>query len=313
MSGNETRLGPGGEFDAIRELLARLGDSAAGVGDDAAILDIPRGDRLVVSTDASVEHRHFRDGWLTPQEIGYRAVTAALSDLAAMAARPVAVLWAVNLPESWRPRLGELAEGARDAARAAGVKIAGGNLAAAGELAIVTTVIGSAFRPLRRQGAKPADRLYVTGRLGGPAMALAALSEGTELEARYRARFARPAARLHESRWLVDRGATAGLDISDGLAGDARHLAAASGVGLRVDLDRIPRIDGADRIVAAKSGEEYELLVAAPELPVAEFEKAFGLPLTEVGEVVAGESVAFLDGGKAIEIGGGHDHLMASS
>jgi thiamine-monophosphate kinase len=313
MSAGETRMGPGAEFDAIRELLARIGDGAAGIGDDAAILDLPRGDKLIVSTDAAVENRHFRAGWLTPEEIGYRAVTAALSDLAAMAARPVAVLWAVNLPESWRSRLGALADGARDAARAAGVKIVGGNLAAAAELSIVTTVIGSAFRPLRREGASVGDRIYVTGKLGGPAMALAALAAGTALEARYRARFARPAARLSESRWLADRGATAGLDISDGLAGDARHLAAASAVGLRIDLDRIPRIDGADRIVAARSGEEYELLVTAPGLPTAEFEKAFGLALTEIGDVVAGDSVAFLDGGTPIEIGGGHDHLMASS
>ncbi len=71
----ETPLGPGKEFDAIRELIARFGDTASGIGDDAAMLDIPRGERLVVSTDASVENRHFRAGWLTPQEIGYRAVT----------------------------------------------------------------------------------------------------------------------------------------------------------------------------------------------------------------------------------------------
>src|SRR4051812_4775885 len=114
MSGKP--LGPGKEFDSIRELVAKLGDTASGIGDDAATLDIPRGEHLVVSTDASVENRHFREGWLTPEEIGYRAVTAALSDLAAMAASPIAVLWAVNLPDRWRQHLPALADGARDAA-----------------------------------------------------------------------------------------------------------------------------------------------------------------------------------------------------
>src|SRR3954464_11451242 len=97
--------------------------SPAGIGDDAAVIDVPRGERLVVSTDASVENRHFREGWLTPEEIGYRAVTAALSDLAPMAAGPIAVLWAINLPDRWREHLPELADGARAAASATKAKI----------------------------------------------------------------------------------------------------------------------------------------------------------------------------------------------
>ena len=83
---NTTALGPGGEFDAIRMLLARWGERAVGIGDDAAMLDVPRGEQLVVSVDSAVENEHFRREWLTPREIGYRAVTAALSDLAAMSA-----------------------------------------------------------------------------------------------------------------------------------------------------------------------------------------------------------------------------------
>jgi thiamine-monophosphate kinase len=305
---NETSLGSGNEFDAIRDLIARLGDAATGIGDDAAVLDIPRGERLVVSTDAAIENRHFRDDWLTSQEIGYRAVTAALSDLAAMAANPVAVLWSVNLPERWRKNLPALADGVRAAGDTAKVKIVGGNLASSEELSITTTVIGSVFAPLRRVGAKPGDRLYVTGRLGGPAMALNALIAGRKPEPSHRERFAKPRARISESRWLADRGATAGLDISDGLAGDALHLAAASKVGLTIHIDRLPLIDGADAMTATRSGEEYELLVTAPTLDVSAFSSRFGLNLTEIGEV-GGGNVSFLDRGRPVDPGSGHDHF----
>jgi thiamine-monophosphate kinase len=307
---SDTRLGPGKEFDAIRELIARLGDTAHGIGDDGAVLDIPRGDRLVVSTDASVENQHFKQGWLTAEEIGYRAVTAALSDLAAMAAHPIAVLWAVNLPARWRSDLPSLTDGARAAASAANAKIVGGNLSASEELSITTTVLGSVFVPLERRGARPGDRLYVTGELGGPAMALAALMARRKTESHHRARFATPVARIFEARWLAEHGATAGLDISDGLAGDARHLAAASGVGLSIHLDRLPLIEGADAMTGAISGEEYELLVAAPSLDTREFAARFGIPLTEIGEA-GGTEVAFLDRGRPVVIGRGHDHLSS--
>ncbi len=302
-------LGPGAEFDAIRELIARLGDVASGIGDDAAILDVPRGDQLLVSTDSSVENRHFRVDWLSPEEIGYRAVTAALSDLAAMAARPLAVLWSVNLPERCRPMLAGLADGARAAASAVGAKIAGGNLSAATELSLTTTVLGTAFRPVRRDGAKPGEKLYITGRLGGPALALVAFSASRRPEPAHRARFAHPAARIAEGRWLNDRGATAGLDVSDGLAGDARHLAAASGVGLVVHLDRLPLVEGADSLTAVQSGEEFELLVTAPSLDCKAFEEDCGLALTEIGEVTSSGNVQFLDRGQAVQVGAGHDHL----
>jgi thiamine-monophosphate kinase len=303
-----TRLGGGKEFDAIRDLIARFNESGSGIGDDAAAFEVPRGDQVVVSVDASVENRHFRPDWLTPEEIGYRAVTAALSDLAAMAAQPIAVLWAVNLPKRWRQYLPALADGALEAAKAADAKIVGGNLTASEELCITTTVIGSAFAPLRRDGAKQGDKVYVTGTLGAPAMALAALSANQVPDPRYKGRFAKPTVRIREGRWLLDNGATSGLDISDGLVGDAAHLAAASGVGLTIHIDRIPAVDGADGATAARSGEEYELLVTAPALDVSEFAAKFGIPLTEIGEV-GGSDIAFLDRGRPVQPGSGHDHF----
>src|SRR5262245_42670453 len=116
-----TPLGGDGEaeFDAIKAMLARWGARAVGIGDDAAVLDAPRGDSLVVSVDTSVEGRHFKREWLSPREIGYRAVAAALSDLAAMAALPVGVLVALGVPRGWRDSLLELADGIGDAVEVA--------------------------------------------------------------------------------------------------------------------------------------------------------------------------------------------------
>ena len=124
-------LGRGREFDAIRALLARWGARAVGIGDDAAIVRVPRGDALLASVDTAIENRHFRDDWLTPREIGYRAVTAALSDLAAMAASPLGILVALALPQRWYSEVSALADGIGDALDAARTVILGGNVAAA--------------------------------------------------------------------------------------------------------------------------------------------------------------------------------------
>ena len=281
-----TPLGPGREFDAIRELLARWGDRARGIGDDAAVLDVPAGEKLVVSTDASVEGEHFRRGWLTSTEIGYRATTAALSDLAAMAASPFGVLVAIALPDGWREELGALADGIGEAAAAAGAPIVGGDITRGTHLAITVTVLGSALQPLMRSGARPGDRIHVTGRLGGPARALAALAGGQAPDPTARERFSHPVPRIREARWLAARGATCAIDISDGLVADAGHLAAASGARIVLELDRVPVVDGADPTGAAASGEEYELLVALPpSVSVHDFEQLFRLPLTAIGEV----------------------------
>ena len=143
---DDTPLGPGAEFDAIREMLARWGDRAVGIGNDAAVLRLPRGDSLVASVDAAVEGQHFRREWLSPREIGYRAVTAALSDLAASAAKPIGVLIALELPAAWRADLSELAEGIGESVDAAQTQIHGGNISAADHLAI----LGQRRRVFRR-------------------------------------------------------------------------------------------------------------------------------------------------------------------
>jgi thiamine-monophosphate kinase len=307
-----TALGPGEEFDLIRELLARWGQRAVGIGDDAAILDVPRGDKLLVSVDSAIEGRHFKCDWLTPREIGYRAVTAALSDLAAMAAHPLGILVALDLPREMRRALSDLADGIGDAVAATSTRILGGNITASDRLGLTTTVLGSAFAPLTRSGLQAGESLYATGRFGGPGAAVAAFVEGRDPAPEQRQRFAHPGARIREALWLADNGATAAIDISDGLAADLEHLARASNVGIDVDLELVPLTAGiVDHIAAAASGEEYELIVGtAVSLDTREFERRFQIPLTCIGHVTpAADGVQFRRGRERVAKPGGYDHF----
>jgi thiamine-monophosphate kinase len=305
---DESALGPGAEFDAIRAMLRRLGPHATGVGDDAAVLSVARGDSVVASVDAFVENRHFRRGWLTPREIGRRAVVAAMSDLAAMAARPIGVLLALVLPSGWRAELEALTDGFSEAVAECGAVVIGGNMSDGNELSITTTVLGGAFAPLARSGGRAGDRVYVTGRLGAPAAALERLYRGED-PGPFRQRFARPQARLAEARWLADHEATAAVDVSDGVVADLRHLAAASSVRIELDARRLPCFAGVSVEAALASGEEYELAVtAAGPFDTAAFSQRFGVPLTEIGRVVAGEPAVDVRGARVAAISG-HDHF----
>jgi len=304
-------LGEGREFDAIRQIIDRLGVRARGVGDDAAVLDVPRGDRLVASVDTSVEDVHFRRAWLTPREIGRRAAVAALSDLAAMGAAPLGVLVALEVPDAWLEALTDVAAGIGDAAEEVGSHVVGGNMARAPTFSITTTVLGHCFAPLRRSAVRPGDRLYVTGRLGGPDLAIDAWHAGRMPDAEARARFAAPVPRLREARWLAAAGATAAIDVSDGLVADLGHLARASGVRIEVDAERVPRHPGADAVRAMRGGEEYEIVVGAPApLDVVAFRARFGVELTEVACAAEGPpGVEVRDAGRRVAPPSGHDHF----
>jgi thiamine-monophosphate kinase len=303
-------LGPGKEFDIVRTLLAEWGKAAQRIGDDAAILEVPPGERLVVSTDTSVEGVHFRRDWLNSFEIGYRATAAALSDLAAMAARPLGILIALTLPESDREEAREIAVGIREGASAVLCPIVGGDLSSGKSLSLTITALGTAARPLTRSGAGVGQRVYVTGRLGGPAAAVRAWKAGKQPGESERARFACPVPRIDAAIGLSERGATSGIDISDGLAADLGHIAAASKVRIELDSERIPRFDGVSAAQAAGSGEEYEVVVTAPEIDTIRFSEEFGLDLTEIGRVVAGPAgVVLLEGGQRISAPQGFDHF----
>ena len=309
-NGRNLDLGPGKEFDLVRILLAEWGKAAQRIGDDAAVIDVPAGERLVVSTDTSVEGVHFSRDWLNSFEIGYRATAASLSDLAAMAARPLGILIALTLPEGNKGEAREIATGIREGASAVLCPIVGGDLSSGKDLSLTITALGSASRPLARSGASVGQRVYVTGRLGGPAAAVRAWRAGKDPTDVDRARFANPVPRIEPAIGLAHRGATSGIDISDGLIADVGHIAAASKVCIEIEADQIPRVSGVTPLEAAGSGEEYEIVVTAPEIDTGQFSEEFGLALTEIGRVVAGSTgIVLMQGGERITAPSGFDHF----
>ena len=294
-------LGPGPEFDRVRAILAALGDRGAPSGDDCALIPIG-GQLLAVSTDISVEGVHFKTEWLSMEEIGWRATASALSDLAAEGADPHGVLVALGCPAgATDAQAATLMKGAGLAAEAAGTQVVGGDLSSAAGWTVGVTVLGTAARPVTRAGGHAGDLLYVTGELGGAKAALDAWLHGRTPAPQARERFAHPVPRIAAGRVLA-RTATAMLDLSDGLAADARHLAAASNCAAEIDLEKVPLGPGVpDARFAAEGGEDYELLVA---LPPDAAPPLLDVKLTEVGRLVAGTGVSFLQRGARVTLQG---------
>jgi len=311
----ETRtlpLAPGAEFDLIRRFVPRAeprrADVPVGVGDDCAVVS---GHGIALSTDMSMEGVHFRRDWLSMREIGYRAAAAALSDLAAVAARPIGVLVSLALPPAdVGDAAVELMKGVREAAELVGAAVLGGDVTRSpGPLAVDVTVVGEAAKPVLRSGAQHGDDVWVTGELGAAAAAVACLLRGEEPSAAARERFARPTPRVREARWLAERGLLHSLvDLSDGLAGDAAHLSAASGAAILLSAEMIPvhpavraavADDEAALRMAVGGGEDYELCFTAPVGAVLghaiDFERELGVPLTCVGRVGGGDGVWWVD------------------
>ena len=319
------RLGAGGEFDLLRAMFARLGAAASGLGDDCALLPIG-GRTLAASIDLSLEGVHFRTDWLSFREIGWRATAAALSDLAAEGAQPIGVLVSLGIPGNRQRVSGnappgnaspavQIMSGVGAATRSVGASVLGGDLVRSSRYLVDVCVLGVAQRPVRRSGARPGDGLWVTGRLGGAGLALAGVRAGRRMAAALRRRFARPMPRIQPGRWLARHGARAMIDLSDGLAGDAGHLAAASGVRVEIDLERLPCWPGVAPLAAASSGEEYELLAALPrrftEREARAFRRVTGLPLTRIGACTAGHGLLITQNGRRITPPHGFDHFPA--
>lgn len=295
----------------IRRFLDRdvIEDDAVrvGPGDDAAVISAPS---VAVSCDISIEDVHFRRDWLRPEEIGYRAAAAALSDMAAMAARPIGILVALAVPTSDKQSTAErVIDGVHEALALTGGTLLGGDLTESpGPLIIDVTTLGSVDDILLRSAAEPGDEVWVTGTLGGAAAAVAAWRAGEEPPATVRAAFARPVPRVREARWLAEHTTLHALiDLSDGLAGDLAHLAAASGVAIVMRANDVPvhpavSHDAADESgalhYAIGGGEDYELCFTAPAGAVGEiaerFEEIFDVELNRVGTVQEGEGVRIL-------------------
>ena len=314
------KLGPGGEFDRIRAIIARLGAAAAELGDDAAAVPVG-GATLAASIDCSVEGVHFRTDWLTFQEIGGRAAAAALSDLAAEGASVIGCLVSVGSPDGAGREPGavgsspvtDIMAGVGHMVASVGGKVLGGDLVRSDKYIVDVCVLGEAKRPVTRGGARVGDGIWVTGVFGGPRAALEALLRGEKPVLAHRARFAHPQPRLAAGQWLAEHGARALIDVSDGLAADLGHIAAASGVAIAVEAERVPLVEGVTPLEALASGEEYELAAALPPefgaKDAARFEADVRGKLTRVGDVRAGAGVAVTLAGRPVPTPPGFDHF----
>jgi thiamine-monophosphate kinase len=294
-----------GEFELLALLRERLPTAGPrlvlGSGDDAAIT-VPGG-AVATSVDALVEGVHFRRETASLRQIGRKALSTALSDLAAMGAEAGEAYIVLGAPEGMsEAELLELGEGMAAVASETGTAIAGGDLTRAPVLTLAVTVTGYAARAedfVTRGGARPGDALVVTGELGGAAAGLLLLEDPSlPGDDALRERQLDPTPLLAAGQALAAAGATAMIDVSDGLAGDANHVAVASGALLTIDADALPIAPGvaaiaaaADRDpleLAAAGGEDYELFAALPPGAVAAAQQALaalGTSLTVIGQV----------------------------
>ena len=305
---------PTSEFTLIYRYFSALGRGSAvdlSVGDDCAILRLETGERLATSVDTMVAGVHFPEDTF-PEDVGFRAASVAASDLAAMGARPLGMTVALTLPEADEFWLNAFSQGLAAAVSDYDLPLVGGDTTR-GPLTITVQVMGALplDQALLRGGARVGDEVYVSGTLGDAAGGLAFLQEQWQPEPdaaeHLLDRFNRPRARIELGRELLGR-ATAAIDISDGLLADAGHIAAASGVMIRIDPERLPLSDalsghalsGREREWALTGGDDYELCFCQSA------DKAVPAGCTLIGWVEEGEGV---DCGENIDISAGYYHF----
>ena len=323
-AGRDARAAVSGEFaliDRIRARVAGRADVVLGIGDDAALLQVPPGHQLVVTTDTLVAGVHFPLD--TPvADLGWKALAVNLSDLAAMGAAPAWVSLALTLPQADADWVDDFLDGFLELADLHHLSLVGGDTTR-GPLSVTITAHGLVpdGQALRRDGARPGDDVWVTGTLGDAAGALAQHVAGGAYSAKLRYRLDRPTPRVDAG--LALRGvATAAIDVSDGLLADLGHVLAASGAGARLDLGRLPtsrtladHFDERRRWeLQLAGGDDYELCFTAPPHAALAIEQAlagFDTGATVIGHVVAGHGIVCTtpDGDAYAPPATGYDHF----
>lgn len=308
-----------GEFGLIAAVVARFPatpDVLLGPGDDAAVVAAPDG-RVVASTDLLVEGRHFRRDWSTAHDVGRKAAAQNLADLVAMGARPTALLVGLgappDLPSNWATGL---ADGLAEECALVGATVVGGDVVRSDTVVVSVTALGDleGRAPVTRSGARAGDVLAVAGRLGWSAAGLAVLGRGFRSPRVLADAHRVPAPPYAAGRAAQEAGATAMIDVSDGLVQDAGHLAAASGVVVALDSSALV-VDGPVAEAAAAfnvdplvwvltGGEDHALLAAFPA------DAALPEPFVRIGDVREGDPVVLVDGAPYAGAGG-HDHFRA--
>ncbi len=301
--------------------LPKNGRVVTGIGDDCAVLRLPAGHDLLTTTDFSLENVHFRRAWHPAESVGHRCLARGLSDIAAMGGEPVAAFLSLALPakvpQAW---IDGFTRGLLKLAREFGVTLAGGDTAQspAGILADIV-VLGSVpkGKAVLRSGARPGDRIYVTGSLGGSAAALDLLFSKRKLAPKQFPKHFFPQPRILQGQFLRARNlASSMIDISDGLSTDLNHICEESGVGAEIWAKAIPRgaIGKNDELVEFKfalhGGDDYELLFTARSRRRVASEIS-GIPIICIGEITRQKKISIItETGKCLALRpGGWQHF----
>jgi thiamine-monophosphate kinase len=284
------------------------------IGDDCAVLRLPRGHEALVTTDFNLENIHFRRAWHPPDSVGHRCLARGLSDIAAMGGEPIAAFLSLALPRDVQQKwVDQFLRGLLRLASRFGVPLAGGDIAQSrgGVLADIV-VLGSvpAGKAVLRSGARAGDLIYVTGQIGGAAAVLHRLRAGKRIRAKDFPAHFYPTPGLEVGRYLREhRLANAMIDISDGLSTDLNHICEESGVGARITASDIPAADNAVLSLALHGGDDYELLFTVPakiRVPT----NVAGVPITHIGEIVRGRGVRIVQHGSEKKLApGGWQHF----
>ena len=296
---------PLAEKSLIRRIRQRAGDTTGviGIGDDCACIRVPNGHEALVTTDFSLEDIHFRRKFQPAASVGHRCLVRGLSDIAAMGGTPLAVFLSLavpaKLPQRW---VDEFLGGLLKLASKFAVPLAGGDTSKSPQKILADIVVlGSVPRgkAILRSGARPGNRIFVTGTLGGAATSLAALLRGNrnQIPAQSLNRYFYLSPRVEVGRILREKGlATSMIDISDGLSTDLSHICEESKVGAELIADAIPHPE-TDLQFALHGGEDYELLFTAPA-KAAVPRRIANVPITQIGRIVRGRKMSLRTSGK---------------